>query len=637
MASFALTRMTRLLCGLWLATALVTSFPTAGWSQSGSTIKNVTVPEIQSIEAEKASRSPAQKKVSSQILDALKQQANGAVASVPGLKINSARSVKKGALVDIDAQVNDQLLGSIRKAGGTIVNFHEEDHAIRAYVPLEKIEGLAARPEVNSITPAAKATTNVVRTSAARFDDEGAKAHAVEAARAAFRATGAGIKVGVLSDSIDDDQDALKKAFASGAITRAILSTLPGQEGEGSGEGLAMAEIVHAIAPDASIMFATGNGSPAQMAANIRALQRAGCRVIVDDLTYFNESPFQDGPVARAVNDVSAAGVVYFSSARNSGSKKHGTSGTWEGDFADGGQAIGELAGDAPHRIHLFSAGVTANRVARATLQDRVDLFWADPLGRSTNDYSLYVIDADGHVLRSSTTSHTGTQDPYQSVGRLNQGESIVITKSADAAPLFLHVDTGRAIIAQTTEGNVRGHNASGAQNALSVAAIPVPSPATEFVAGPGVRVEGFSSDGPRRMFFRPDGTPHTPGNFSSQGGVLIEKPDITAADGVSTSLPRGGLNPFFGTSAAAPHAAAIAALLLSFDPTLAPGVVKEILVSSARTIDGTARNNNAGAGIVMPFPALREACLKKRTSCPVQPGTSNAPQEAEGAQTSAR
>jgi subtilisin family serine protease len=121
-------------------------------------------------------------------------------------------------------------------------------------------------------------------------------------------------------------------------------------------------------------------------------------------------------------------------------------------------------------------------------------------------------------------------------------------------------------------------------------------------------------------MFYRADGTPHTPGVFSSQGGIVLNKPDITAADGVSTTLPlNGGLNPFFGTSAAAPHAAAIAALLLSFDTTLSPKDLRDILMGSALAIDGTGQNPNAGVGIVMPFPALRAACLKKKPSCPEQ------------------
>jgi Subtilase family len=606
---------------IWLSAGFMFAPSGLAWSQADDTVKNVTVPEIQSIETEKESRTPAQQKIGSQILEALKQQASGAAASVPGLKINNASAAKKGALVDIDAQVDDKLLNSIRSAGGTIVNFYQQDHAIRAYVPLEKLEGIASRPEVNSIIPAAKATTNVMR-----LAQEGAVAHGIAGARSAFRVTGAGVKIGVISDSIDTDVGSLKAALASGAVSSATLSTLRGEGGEGSGEGLAMAEIVHAVAPGASMIFATGNGSAAHMAANIRALQKAGCKVIVDDLTYFNESPFQDGPIARAVNDVTSAGVLYFSSARNSGNKKHQTSGTWEGDFADGGPATGEVAGSSSgNRIHLFAPNVTANTVVTVSDHDRVDLFWADPLGKSANDYNLYVIDPDGHVVNSSTTSHTGKQDPYQSISGLSAGQSIVITKSASAAPLFMHLDTGRAVLSISTEGSVRGHNASGAKNAFSVAAIRVPNPLGEFTPGSNVSVEEFSSDGPRRMFFRPDGTATTPGDFSSRGGLILEKPDVAAADGVSTSLPSGALNPFFGTSAAAPHAAAVAALLLQLDPTLSSDDIKDILVSSARPIDGDGRNNTAGAGLVMPFAALRTACQKKSSSCPTQPAQQEA------------
>jgi hypothetical protein len=594
------------------------------WPQSADQIKNVAVPEIRSIETEKASRTPAQQKVSSQLLDALKQKTEGAVAaSAPNLKAEKLKlsASGKGALVDIDANVSALLLNFIRKVGGTIVNYHEDDHAIRAFIPLEKIESVAAQPQINSIAPAAKAATNKLQ-----FNGEGSKAHAADVARAAFHVTGAGIKVGILSDSIDDGNDALKAAFKSGAMSKALLKILPGQEGDGEGEGLAMAEIVHALAPGASLLFATGHGGPSQMAANIRAMQKAGCKVIVDDLTYFNESPFQDGPISRAVNDVSAAGVLYFSSARNSGSKKHRTSGTWEGDFRDGGSAPGELGEDSPHRIHLFDDHITANRITNSD-GDRVDLFWSDPLGKSSNDYNLYVVDGEGHVLRSSTTSHTGTQDPYQSVGSLNQGESILITKSTAAALRFIHLDVGRAQLNVSTEGSIRGHNASGATHAFTVAAVRAPNPPAEFAAGPSVSVEEFSSDGPRRMFYQPDGTPHTPGNFSANGGIVLSKPDIAAADGVSTTLS-GNLNPFFGTSAAAPHAAAIAALLMSFDPTLSPVDVRQILVGSALSIEGGGANSLAGAGIVMPFPALRMACLKKKTSCPNQddiPATSAA------------
>ena len=95
------------------------------------------------------------------------------------------------------------------------------------------------------------------------------------------------------------------------------------------------------------------------------------------------------------------------------------------------------------------------------------------------------------------------------------------------------------------TPGVTRGHSA--AADAFSVAAAPAaeplpfdlepgdpPNPAGPF-PNPFTATqlpERFTSDGPRRMFFAADGTPIA-------GGQVRQKPDITAADGVSTSLAR--------------------------------------------------------------------------------------------------
>ena len=78
-----------------------------------------------------------------------------------------------------------------------------------------------------------------------------------------------------------------------------------------------MAQIVHDLAPGASLAFATAFSGELAFAANIRALAAAGAEVIVDDVAYFEEPFFQDGPVAVAVDEVTAAGVSYFSAAGN--------------------------------------------------------------------------------------------------------------------------------------------------------------------------------------------------------------------------------------------------------------------------------------------------------------------------------
>ena len=78
-----------------------------------------------------------------------------------------------------------------------------------------------------------------------------------------------------------------------------------------------MAQIVHDLAPGANLAFATAFNGMLDFADNIRALKAAGSKVIVDDVSYFDEPYFQDGPVSVAVNQVTNQGVTYFSSAAN--------------------------------------------------------------------------------------------------------------------------------------------------------------------------------------------------------------------------------------------------------------------------------------------------------------------------------
>src|SRR5207253_630121 len=99
-------------------------------------------------------------------------------------------------------------------------------------------------------------------------------------------------------------------------------------------------------------------------------------------------------------------------------------------------------------------------------------------------------------------------------------------------------------------------------------------------------KVETFSSDGPRRIFFSESGSAITPGNFSSNGGTVLQKPDVAAADGVSVTGAGGFPVHFYGTSAAAPHAAAIAALIRSANPSLTPAEIRTALTSTAIDIE---------------------------------------------------
>src|SRR6185295_18786133 len=104
-------------------------------------------------------------------------------------------------------------------------------------------------------------------------------------------------------------------------------------------------------------------------------------------------SPTNGGVVIQAVKDVTAAGALYFSSAANSGSQDLGTSGTWEGDFVDGGESTIE----PPARNHSFGANAFDVTISRGS--GPVTLHWTDPLGGSANDYDIFILDSTGTQL----------------------------------------------------------------------------------------------------------------------------------------------------------------------------------------------------------------------------------------------
>src|SRR5262245_66191234 len=107
-----------------------------------------------------------------------------------------------------------------------------------------------------------------------------------------------------------------------------------------------------------------------------------------------------------------------------------------------------------------------------------------------------------------------------------------------------------------TAASSIFGHAA--VTEAVTVAAIDADDPGLDTV-------ERFSSQGPVRLAFPPE---------------TRAKPDLAGFDGVNTSVP--GFAPFFGTSAAAPHVAAIAALLLERNPFITPATIRSVLNATA-------------------------------------------------------
>jgi subtilisin family serine protease len=385
-----------------------------------------------------------------------------------------------------------------------------------------------------------------------------------------------------------------------------------------------MMEIVYDMAPGVQLFFASAFNGEDSFADNIRLLRNTyHCDIIADDVSYSDEPPFQDGVIAQAVNDVTQDGALYFSSAGNEGNLTNGSSGVWEGDFNPAGAAGSPLP--AGYTLHSFGAN---NFIRLGSTAQDITLFWSDPLGNSTNDYDLFILNSAGTAVLtagSSTTIQNGPgSDPVEEVFNPNgfpANARIVVVAKAGAQTRALHIGTFGATLVGGTTGETHGHNAPAGcvltvpgcpGRAFGVAAVAWNSARGAlrlFPGGASNPTEPFSSDGPRRMFYKADGSEITPGNFlfGTNGGIVLVKPDITAADGVTTRTP--GFSPFFGTSAAAPHAAGVAALILSAKPSATGAQVFNALTGTALDIRAAGVDRDSGYGIIMA-PAAVNAIL---------------------------
>ncbi len=122
-------------------------------AQASSESPGTTDRQIKARLAAKAQRTPAQRKVSSQLLDARR----AAVAA--RRQARGAAPVDELVMVDIRADVTPAVLARIRALRGTVINSVARYRAIRARLPLEAVEKLATLDAIQSIRPADQAVT----------------------------------------------------------------------------------------------------------------------------------------------------------------------------------------------------------------------------------------------------------------------------------------------------------------------------------------------------------------------------------------------------------------------------------------------------------------------------------------------
>lgn len=562
--------------------------------------------------------------------------------------------LRRGGRIVVTARVASTapaVVGALRGAGADVMTVSARYGMVTVAVAPRDLGRIASIAGVRSVQPVLQPLTAARGAGAGPLDplpdpitdaltcpwgsvhSEGdAQLHANQA-RSAFGLDGSGSKVGIISDSFNTNASAATHAtgdVASGDLpgagnpcgyTTPVQNLLDFSGGGQGDEGRAMAQVVHDLAPGAPLAFKSGFTSTTGFPAAVNALRSAGVNVIADDVTYLDEPFFQDGPHAVAVDNAAAAGIPYFSSAaNNNGFDDSGNDvSSWEAPSYRPTQCPSIFVSRRYLDCMNFNPSGGVSNGETITLHPNggfgLDLQWNEPWFGVNTDLDVALLDSNNNVLADSVNRNpgpTGTQEPFEFFNYTNttstdQTVKLVIARfpsDAPATPRVKYVLTDASGIGSvqppTSSGGdtvgptIFGHN--GAAGAMSVAAVPFNNSST---------VETFSSRGPVTHYFGPV-TGTTPAAPLGTPDVLA-KPDAAATDGAATTFFAqliGGVWRFFGTSEAAPHAAAIAALLRQAYPHATVTQIYNALKSSAAQV-GTFGAAAEGRGLLNAFGAV--------------------------------
>ncbi len=540
-------------------------------------------------------------------------------------------------------------LDELRRAGARIVAQSRRYQTVTVAILPYRLHALAAVPGVESVNENRAPLLFEVgaECEGGAVISEGVDQVQAATARGRYGVDGSGVTVGVLSDSYDQATQAGDESgpVATRASDDVEASDLPGpanpcggekspvnvledfDDPAASDEGRAMLQIVHDVAPGAELAFATAFLGEFSFAQNIErlaepALEGADADVIVDDVIYFEEPFFQDGPIAVAVDQVAGEGVPYFSAAGNNNLFEGANEiASWEApEFRDAGTCPAPLSSLLPpgtaHCMDFDPGGATDTMFAITVSPGArlsIDLQWAEPWFGVETDLDAYLLDLAGNLVAAEERNNVKTERPvelpeWENTGATAKTVRLVINRCAGAcnpeagteAPTvkFALVQNGSGVTNTeypvSSGGDVVGPTIFGhaaASGAVAVAAVPFDN---------DDQVEKYSSRGPVTHRFEPvlDDEPAEPLLVPE----TLEKPDLAATDCGATTffsfLAGDGEWRFCGTSAAAPHAAAVAALQLEAEPAATVAAVRAAQTSTARPV-GAFGANAVGGGLL--------------------------------------
>jgi hypothetical protein len=631
---------------------------------------------------------------------ALAQIARHANTLRPGREMEDLKSLNPGARFHQAADGTPMVLidaitrGDALQLKSMLINMGLQRAAqfsndVSGWLPVSQLDAVTQQVELHSIRAAMPYTRSGATTTQGDFVMN------APTVRSANSLSGNGVKVGILSDSYDcyavyakngvaasghngyanengitttAEQDVTNGDLPSGVVVNEESNTtVPYTQGSAapgnntcaefgtaqlplSDEGRAMMQIVHDVAPGASLAFYPAIFGQADFANGITTMASQGAKVIADDVGYFEEPFFQDGVISQAITQVKGAGVAYFTAAGNNGA------------FAYDNPTNPTAAATTPLSFNTLNAIGANNAMEKAlnfdaTGASTVSLLHVTVPSMRPGDFLAIVVQWDQPFVTGAASSGGATSQIDLCLKNITGSDTIGDDKlnpltNSCTGPNALGSDPLQVILV----GNPASNTANSAVATFDIQvglANNTPAPhriklavegnglnltMSPFFTGTSPTIQGHSMSadaiavGAALYFNTPacGTTPATLEIYSSFGGdptlfdatgarlptqQVRQKPDVVGPDGGSDTFLGQNIGAkssgtaacvngtqfpnFRGTSAATPHVAAVAALLLEADPQLTPQNVYDILRASTLAMSPTSPNFASGFGFL--------------------------------------
>jgi len=502
---------------------------------------------------------------------------------------------------------------------------------VSGLLPIEQVDKLSALKQLKFARP------TYLKTNIGATTSQGDQVMFSDDAKSTFKITGAGNKIGVLSDSyntLGGAEAGIKSGDLPGTANpngyfhpiQVLEDLLPG---EGIDEGRAMMEIIHDVAPGAELAFHTAFLGQASFAEGIMELADEGADVIVDDVFYFAEPFFQDGIITQAVDYVASKNVSYFSSAGNSGHD------SYEAPFRPVANEIvlpvefeseeGTVIEPSTYVFHDFDPGPGEDIFQEISFAPGSNSFtisfqWDEPFASvcevcpgSSSDLDVFIaLEEDTETILYNLSSYFGNidSDPFEivSVGFSNAEPIslyLLIGKYVDGEAgqgpdpniiKYISFDGGTIVDDPTFSSTVVGHS-NGEYTQSVGASFFFRNPLYFPEIYPLPAINDYSSLGGTPILFDTEGNRIEP--------LVRNNPDFTGPDAGNTTffIPGvfigfevpGTTEPdefpqFTGTSASAPHVAAVAALMNEMNGERLDAMhINDVLMETATDLDDPA------------------------------------------------